>query len=184
MKLVKDYNIWSNFIYFIAGIYSIIVGFSCKNNLIYSKLAFIFFGILLISNGVISTIYHQHTPSYKIDIKQKQSEYYQSYSEADKWVSMTSLIYSIIFFLSRCYIGDIIKILKDPMLYLTILFGIIALIFYTKANKHSEKSEECKNKKTCIRHNLLSYDLFHSNWHIFTGVSILFGITVIKNTYN
>jgi hypothetical protein len=187
MKLINEYNVWSNFIYFIAGIYSILIGISYKNIGLVFTIGFILFGILLISNGVVSCIYHTHTPSFNGNIKQKENQEYIHFCDIDRYISISSFIYGMLFFLLRLYFSDKKKILSDPSLYLTILFGVIGIVFVIMANSYERDTETCESKQEntekCIYNDLVAYDIFHSNWHIFTGVAIIFGITVIKNTF-
>ena len=182
MKVVKDYNIWSNFVYFIAGIYAFLIGIYDHKVDDFYRFIFSIFGTLIIVNGIVSCIYHTETPSYTNDIDQYENERYQKVGNIDQGISITSLVYALLFFLARFFTTDKTKILKDPMLWFTLMFGAVSIVFFEIAKNHNNTLETC-NKEKCINDNMNSYDIFHSNWHIFTGVSMLFGITVIYNTF-
>ncbi len=88
------------------------------------------------------------------------------------------------FFIYKNYTFNTFPLWKDSSLYLAILFGIISIIFYVLAHEYNKNAiHNCKNDK-CFSQNLDAYDIFHSNWHLFTGFSIFFWIMLIKNTFN
>lgn len=182
-SVIKDYNIWSNFTYFISGIYAIIVPFIVRGGIgpVYTGL-FILAGILIILDGVISCVYHHHTPSYKSDESQKHREEYKILCDSDRYLAITSATLSVVLLLMRIYAGKLMVILRDPTFYLTILFIIIGFVFYFLARQSENSIETCSSSK-CKIHNMDSYDIFHSNWHLFTGISILFGLTTLKHTF-
>lgn len=184
-KLIKDYNIWSNFTYIIASIYSIVLG-STMPILDTYRAMFIVFGILLFLTGLISMIYHSQTPSYNTDRSKVNTKEYKISLETDISLALVSFFYGLVFFLIRLYVVKSKRvILEDPTLWFTILFGVISLIFYGIASGYENGVHSCnKNDKKCINNNLDAYDIFHSNWHLFTGISILFGITLLRHTFN
>lgn len=189
VKAVNAYNLWSNFMYFIAGIYAILIA-SLIELPKFDRVLFIIVGIFIIINGVISCVYHVHTPSWNNNNEDPHK--YKLTNEIDMAISLTSLAIGTLFFIGRLYhLGYKSKILlKDPVLYLVILFGIISLVFYliareksNKANHICHKEHKDEDLKMCIKDNHEEYDIYHGNWHLFTGIFALFGITLLKNTY-
>lgn len=65
--IIRDYNIWSNFTYLIAGMYSVILGIKQPTKIRQSL--FCIYGILIFIDGVISIIYHMETPAFTGDTK-------------------------------------------------------------------------------------------------------------------
>lgn len=185
-KIIKEYNIWSNFTYFLSGIYAISIGSLMKEIGKVYQAMFILFGLLLIITGSVSCVYHCYTPSYQNDTNQINKKEYEALSETDIYLALTCLIYSLVFFFIRLYAMKEKRknILIDSTLYITILFGIISIIFFSIARTHDHTAiNECKNNE-CFQENMDAYDIFHSNWHLFTGISAMFGITLLKHTFN
>ena len=189
-KIIQNYNCWSNFMYFISGAYACLVPIILKETgVCISKPyvgVFVLFGILLIITGSVSCAYHHHTPSFNGNVEKVKTKEFISLQEMDQYLALTSLIYGILFVLVRIMDKKFMVLVKDPTLYLTILMGIIAIIFYSIASNHNHEAiHNCKkNDKTCIDNNLDAYDIFHSNWHLFTGIGALFGITLLKHTFD
>ena len=189
-KIIQNYNCWSNFMYFISGAYACLVPIILlKTDKIISKPytgVFILFGILLIITGSVSCAYHHHTPSFNANVEKVKTKEFISLQEMDQYLALTSLIYGILFVLVRIMDNKFKPIVSDPMLYLSILMGIIAIIFYSIANNHNHDAiHNCKkNDNLCINNNLDAYDIFHSNWHLFSGIGALFGITLLKHTFD
>ena len=181
-RAIKDYNIWSNFTYFISAIYALIIPFITLNMSKGYKALFIASGILIALDGSISCIYHQFTPSYKENKDQSKEEEYKILCDLDRYLAIMSAVLSAIIFLMRIYAGKFWVIVKDPTFYIMILFIAIGFVFYFMARKYDDELETCKNKK-CIVYHMDSYDILHSNWHLFTGISILFGLTTLKHTF-
>lgn len=183
MSVIKDYNIWSNFTYFISGIYAMVVPFIIKGGIspVYTGL-FILSGILIILDGSISCVYHHHTPSYKNNEEQINNQEYKILCDTDMYLAISSAILSFILLALRLYAGKLGIIVRDPNFYLTLLFIIIGLVFYFLARNSENELKTCSSKQ-CKIHSMDSYDIFHSNWHLFTGISILFGLTTLKHTF-
>ena len=183
------YNIWSNFMYFIAGLYAIFVAILCDFPNADRGL-FSIIGIFIIITGIVSIMHHLNTPSWT---KKKKNENHELMSEIDTCFSITLFVVGLVFFLKRLYFirSNMMPLIKDPVLYLVILFGIMSLVFFIIANEKNEKantgcySENLSKSKTkeCVKDNHEEYDIYHSNWHLFTGIFALFGITLLKNTF-
>jgi len=194
------YNVWSNFMYFVAGLYSILIVILNQNFAEPTKVfpnedkgIFILLGIFIIITGVVSCVYHVHTPSWKNSINIDEEHNYSSTSAIDTGFSMSVFFVGLLFFLMRLFIirKHAIRVVKDPVFYLVILFGIISLVFFLIAQQKNSDAKTCPDNhskkekiRLCIKDNHEEYDIYHSNWHLFTGIFALFGITLIKHTYN
>lgn len=175
--IIRDYNIWSNFTYLIAGMYSVILGIKQPTKIRQSL--FCIYGILIFIDGVISIIYHMETPAFTGDTKKVYEDKYTILSQIDQYMALSTLLFFIAFISWRIRFVS----LKDPMLFFTILFFIISIVFFSLGRHHNEKSIfDCKNDN-CIIHNMDSYDIFHSNWHLFTGITFIFSITLLNNSF-
>lgn len=183
---IQKYNIWSNFMYFVAGTYSISIGIFLhahpSNELVYipTPISFGLMGTLLYTVGITSCIYHSH----KQEVPNGGIEHFAQLSNTDTYLSLATFIYGFLFLCMRIAItGNILKILKDPVLYITLLLGIISIVFYTMARVYDNRALFVCESLDCIQDNMLTYDVFHSNWHLFTGMTALFAITLIKHTF-
>lgn len=203
---LKLYPVWSNGLYFVSGIYSIILGifqdffnrkclytselkFSTPNTIkkYFTKYnaSFIFLGILIISAGLCSIFYHLHTPSwYGFEIPRDDYEdEYKKLLVLDMTFAILSIAFATLFLIerglhSRCFR----KILKDPNFYLTFLCITLSLVFYFIAGNHNNSANECATKK-CFDKDIDVYDIFHSNWHIFAAFGSIFWINMLKNSF-
>ncbi len=204
---LKLYPVWSNGLYFVSGIYAIILGifqnffnkkfvytsefkFSSSKNIqkYFNKhnAAFIFLGLLIIGAGISSIFYHLHTPSwYGFDIPRDDYEdEYKKLLALDMTFAIASIVFASFFlvergFHSRCFFKNVFK---DPNLYMTILCIALSITFFFIAGNHSHSASECNNKK-CFDKDIDVYDIFHSNWHIFAAFGSIFWINLLKNTY-
>lgn len=183
---LKLFTLWSNFIYFIAGGYALIIasfeykkGFSVKLGL------FLVYGILLLLTGSFSINYHLHTPSWTGHYHIATTKKFEYNLNLDKGFAIGIMVYSLLIFLYRvfmCYKSSL-WFIYDSNFYFSLLFAILGFIFFGIANKHFEETGECKKRRVCVHTHLDSYDIFHSNWHIFTSISVIFWITMIYNSY-
>jgi hypothetical protein len=174
---LKIYPLWSNFIYFIAGIYALGIGIYNKNIL------FVIYGILIILTGIFSIVYHMYTPSWTGNVEIINTNTFETYLKLDQSFALLIVIYSLLFFIYRLYVfNNNRKLLFDFNFLLALLFIIFAFIFYGISHNHFTKTNDCVKQK-CINVNLDAYDIFHSNWHIFTSIALIFWINVLFNTY-
>ena len=195
---VKLYPVWSNFIYFIAGIYSIVVGIyaSCNKYKIYDKIIMFFlFGLILIATGTASIIYHLNTPSWTGDPETVETDKYKTTLKIDKGFAITSIIAALLLFSYRMTqiflqtnLWYVLIITLDPTFILAVLFIILSIIFFVIAKDHNHDAiNNCKeqnNKENCFSDSIDAYDIFHSNWHIFTSIAAIFWISFINSTYS
>lgn len=181
---LKLFTLWSNFIYFIAGAYALLISyFEYKLNKVTSKLSlFLVYGLLLILTGSFSISYHLHTPSWTGNYNTVNTKRFEKNLELDKGFAVGIMVYSLLIFLFRIWICKI-WFIYDSNFYFAFLFGLLGFIFFGIANKHFEETGECKKRKLCVHTHLDSYDIFHSNWHIFTSISLIFWISLIYNSY-
>lgn len=194
---VKLYPVWSNFIYFITAIYAITlsyVSFCLKYKLKFTLFAV--YGIILILTGLFSILYHMNTPSWTGNPDTKNTEKYKKYLLLDQGFALTLLIYSLLFLFGilgrriylirhnflKLFVKTFQDIPRDVNLYLSILFFVLSFIFYGMGTTHVKLTEDCK-KDVCVGTNLDSYDIFHSNWHIFTSIALIFWISFLNNIY-
>lgn len=203
-KNLSIYPIWSNFIYFISAIYAFAVGIFYPISKPYKGL-FIILGVIIFLAGLFSVLYHIETPSHKHDSTAIHSEEYTRYSDLDVNFAILLCSYMVVLFLFvlittlykhlyktgvNYYIPIIgpnklisYPLFKEPSFYLTILFAIIGIVFYVISNDYGYKSIHKCNNDICFTKYTEAYDIFHSNWHLFTGVMTLFFITMIKNSF-
>lgn len=183
------YTVWSNFIYFVVAIYSICIAISYLKTKKIPAYGFIIYGTISFFVGLFSILYHLQTISWTGDMDSEKKEEHVIFHMVDKIfaIMMFIIMISVFFGLS------IYKTLKeskfdgllDPNFYFTIIFCTVSIIFYlTALNHNSHAVTECKNVKECIDVNLDGYDMLHSNWHLFTGVSSIFWLSFIKNLVN
>lgn len=195
---LRIYPVWSNFIYFIAGLYSLILGFQLPI-VIDKSFLFLTFGLLLIFTGSFSIVYHMNTPSWTNNPKYINDEEFHKWLKVDSGFAITTVVFAIFMLLFRismfhpiyrkykytfiqyifCY-----PLFRDPNFWLSLLFIILSVTFYYLAHGYNlQATTECKNKRKCFNTNIDSYDILHSNWHIFTSIAGLFWITTINHSY-
>lgn len=190
---LKIYPVWSNFIYFIAGCYAFVISIrsllSTKNKNTRKGILFLLYAIIILLAGIFSIVYHVHTPSWTGDPEIIETNEFDIWLKLDQTFAILIVVYSFLFFLFQILLYYIKnkklpkELLFDPNFSLSILFIILSFVFYGIAHKHFDQTSECTIKH-CVNINLDSYDIFHSNWHIFTSVALIFWITVINNLYH
>ena len=190
---------------FLAGIYAFIIGtnfvsIKLTNNWNdlkfidkYKCIIFYIFGILLFCTGIASIVYHLHTPSYKKDSNAINTKEFKTSLKLDQTFASISGIFALIIFIFQLIIfhycstnkKNIIKhpIFRDGNFYLSILFIILSIIFYVIAGGHHSHAIDCDDNN-CFSENIDAYDIFHSNWHIFTSLAAIFWITMINNSFS
>lgn len=184
---LQCYSIWSNFIYFISGIYSILISFRLRNLHKNDSLFFFLWGAIIISTGVISIIYHVNNPSWTYNPNTVDSKSYKDLLVADMSLSITSIFIGIFFLIYRfcqCYINKKIKILLySSNLWFSLIFIILSTIFFFLSHNSFKECINCKQESDCFDENLDKYDVFHSNWHIFSGITSIFWLITLNETY-
>lgn len=201
---VKLYPVWSNFIYFIAGMYSLFYTFVVFKNDKYNRkyeriVLFGIFGIILIFTGIFSIIYHLNTPSWKEDPTYIQESEFKKSLNVDSSFAITTTVWALFMFAyiiftqyTKLGMKSLFIHLINPSFGLSILFIILSIIFYSIAHNYYTKSIECGDKNTkkgkdyielCFSQNSDAYDIFHSNWHIFTSIAAIFWIDFLKESY-
>lgn len=184
---LKLFPVWSNFIYFIAGIYALIVSYR-------KSIWFGVFGVLILLTGIFSIVYHVNTPSWTGEIQTTKSDEYHKWLKVDQSFAIILLIYSILFFVSRIIQlrlnlkTKMLKFVTNNNFLLAILFLILSIIFYCMSHRHIVDASGCNatashGKQFCIHGNLDAYDIFHSNWHIFTSIGLIFWISLMNDSY-
>lgn len=66
--------------------------------------------------------------------------------------------------------------------YLSLLFIILSGVFFGLSSEHDHNAQGC-DKSACFDTQLDSYDIFHSNWHIFTSIGLIFWTNTMLFTY-
>lgn len=176
MNTLKHYPVWSNFIYFVSGLYVLMLGIG------YSRLEFIIYSIVILLTGIFSILYHLNTPSYTGNQDTWNSKKYKNFMLLDQIFACLVVVLSFILFLWRGYLKTFWIYLDSRDFYLSILFIILACIFYVIGTKHNKKAKDC-NKTVCFDTQLDAYDIFHSNWHIFTSIGLIFWTNTLLITY-
>lgn len=183
---LKNYTMWSNFIYFIAGIFSALIGITSFRKIGRTdSMIFILFGIIIILTGAFSIHYHYNTPSWNDDPNIIKENRFKDSLNIDKGFSITSIVYAILFLFYRVALKGPNQIIIDPVLWLTLLFSILSIVFYCLSHSSFNHAvKECNKDTQCFNEHIDEYDIFHSNWHIFTSITALFWITLLKHTYD
>lgn len=188
---LQKYAIWSNFIYFVAGLYSFLVSFILSQKRYkYSSIIFLMWGFLIITNGIISIYYHFNNPSWTDKPETLNSNVYKDTMKADMGISISNFIIAIIFLIYRfkvcyCTCGTFSKIpiLYDSNFLFSILFLALSGVFFFLSDHSFKDSIKCKNAEDCFEENLDRYDVFHSNWHTFSGITSIFWLITLKNSF-
>lgn len=189
------YTVWSNFIYEIVGLYSIAIAFSFKK---FDFAIFFMFGVIVIITGIISIVYHLRSPSYTNEPNSVNNSTYQILMEVDKGFAITTGIYALLLFFYRIVYTfekspDFFqyKLFKDPNFWFSLLFIILSGVFYfLGTHSYNIATKQCIEEKqqdkimSCFTNHTNTYDIFHSNWHIFTSISGLFWLNMLRNSYN
>lgn len=189
---VKLYPVWSNFIYFIAALYAIAL--ALKQIKWLDRILFFVFGVLILITGVFSIVYHLHTPSWTNNQNITETKRFKKWLSFDQSFAIVVGVYAILFLLYRIlythwYIHSLRNFKTFPLwlntnFYLSLLFILLSVIFYLMANAYNHDAVNCaKHNLNCFHNNLDAYDIFHSNWHIFTSILMIFWISLLKNTY-
>ena len=174
---LKEYPVWSNYIYFITSAYIAGVGARCR------KIEFVLYSIIILLSGIFSIVYHKHTPSYTGSRETWDDKNFKIWSCLDQGFAVLVLVVSILFFIWRVYVvRSIVPFLKSHDLWLSILFIILSSVFFVLGDEHHKRALEC-NKHRCFDLQLDSYDIFHSNWHIFTSIGLIFWTKVLLVSY-
>ena len=201
------YPVWSNFVYFIAGIYALVISLilftipspstSTKTKILLGS-SFLLYACLIFLTGIFSIIYHQNTPSYIGKFNTHKTKEYKKWLNVDCGFALTLLVYSILLVLFEFIVlgqnKDIKNFIKfifcNINFYFTLLFLILSSIFYFIAGNHHTQAHNCirdkqgqENKDNCFSDNLDAYDILHSNWHIFTSLGLIFWINVLKDVF-
>jgi len=188
---VRNFSVWSNFIYFLTGFYTLILAFKLTKSNCYFLYKYIFYlsAILIFLTGIFSILYHTHTPSFTQNRHIINNPVYEEYLNYDQGFALTTSLYSILIliiviclqykFFKQNRIG-IECCIFDLNLWLAILFIILSIVFYVLGGAYTKQSLNCKRQK-CFKNRIDGYDIFHSNWHIFTGISLLFFNTFVYN---
>lgn len=185
---LKLYPVWSNFIYFIAALYSIFISFRYKLKRL-DRVLFFIFGVIILLTGAFSIKYHLTTPSWTNNQHITDTERFKKWLTYDQSFAIIVVIYALLFLIYRIVIHyynnnhkGLLPLFYDSNFYLSILFIILSFVFYMIALGHHENATEC-NHVNCFHTNLDSYDIFHSNWHIFTSIGLIFWISMLKTSY-
>ena len=189
---LRIYPVWSNFIYYIAGVYSLSIGIYYRKN-IERSLLFTIFGILLLLTGTFSILYHVNTPSWTGNPDSIDDPEFQRWLNVDSAFAVTTSVFAIFMLVVRIfrYHCVFIKSKKgiisyplfyEPNFWFAILFIILSIIFYYLAHGYNTQAISCKGGR-CFDTYIDSYDIFHSNWHIFTSTAGLFWITFLNHSY-
>jgi hypothetical protein len=193
---LKYFPLYSNAIYFIAGSYGILYSPYINTNDYRYNFAFFMLGLIIIITGIISWEYHKTTPSWFDNPDRVNNPTYKKWLSADIGSAVFSLLYGIFLLTIRIIHHQMVhknvltQITKDPNLYFSIIFILIsAWCFFKASNYDHNANNNCKNdddkkQELCFDRNIDSYDILHSLWHIFGGVSIIFWFHIIKNSFN
>jgi len=181
---VRNFSVWSNFMYFIAAIYTFTLFLKLHKFYLY-KYIFLILSILIFLAGIFSILYHVHTPSFTQNRKIIDTEIYDQYLDLDQGFALTVLIFSLfaLFIITYCKwpIFRTIEIkcfFNNSNLYFAVLFVILSTVFYVLGGAYNKQSLNCKRQK-CFERRIDGYDIFHSNWHIFTGMTMIFWNTFL-----
>lgn len=190
---LKKYPIWSNFLYFLAALYAGIISISTltikKYTLNEKSIMFGIFSILLLLTGLFSIIYHIHTPSWTENPEVINTQEFNTWLNVDKAFASTLTAFALFFLALRIYKRRSKLIFYDSNFWFAILFIILSLTFYIIADNHGSNALDCKQKnkqklEKCFNTNIDGYDIFHSNWHIFTSIAAIFWISLLNNSYS
>lgn len=181
---LKIYPVWSNFIYFIAGIYALIIAINAYCNRDRLKMIlFLMYAFIIMLTGIMSIVYHTNTPSWTGNPEVIETDKFKTFLHSDQAFAILLAIVSLVFLLYRMYtIHRILRFLFDPSFLLALLFILLSCVFYGISDHHFKQTTDCPKVK-CVNVNLDAYDIFHSNWHIFTSIALIFWITLINNSY-
>jgi len=183
---LQNYAIWSNFIYLVSGTYSIIISYRLQN-LIKTSIVFFLWGLLIMASGITSIFYHINNPSWTDNPKTLDSETYKNLLKADMSLSISSVCIGILFLIYRiryCYCNKRINnILHNSNFWFALLFMVLSAVFFFLSNNSFKDSINCKDQTNCFDENLDDYDVFHSNWHIFSGITSIFWLITLNDTY-
>lgn len=189
---LKQYPVWSNFVYFFAGAYALIYALVSKIKLV-DKLMFFVFGWVIIGAGIASVIYHKTTPSWTNDFETLHNDTYIKNAKIDTGFALSAIIYAFLFLFYRLYVyyeSNPFVVRHIPLIYdsnwwIAIFFITMASIFFCIATNHDHiATTKCKDDNTCFDANIDVYDVFHSNWHIFAAVGAFFWINVLENSFS
>ena len=174
---LKEYPVWSNYVYFVTTAY--VAGIGIR----YRKIEFILYSIIILLSGIFSIVYHKHTPSYTGNRATWDNKHFKLWSILDQVFAALVVVVSIFFFLWRAWVlKSFFPFMYSNDFYLSILFIILSSIFFVLGNEHHKSAKEC-NKLNCFDIQLDSYDIFHSNWHIFTSIGLIFWTNVLLFSY-
>ena len=167
----KTYHIWTNVLYFIAAIYSFIISIQFYvNRKSHIFLAFFIYSILLFLTGIFSIMYHKHMFTEE-----------EHWSLIDQVFATLTLVYAIVFFIVTIYLRGR---LFEEIFFLCVMFIILSIVFFALAKVNLQKMlrHNCFiiPKKPVCHKELVNYDIYHSNWHIYSAMAILFLLTYIK----
>ena len=197
---LRLYTLWSNFIYFIVGLYSIIIAFLlyCKEKIIKDFFFFSLYGIIILCTGTFSVLYHLKNPSWTNDPETVHTEKYKHSLSLDVGFAYTTIALSFLFLLYRMYcvyskeksLKSLIKFLEDPNAFFSLMFMILSGVFYflgdyyfDEATGQCVKKTEEEKAMACFEDKISAYDVFHSNWHIFASITGIFWLNMLKNSY-
>lgn len=125
--------------------------------------------------------------AYTLDENDEQ----RHWSTIDQVFATLTLFYAIVFFIVVTVGYGQRSLLTDENFYLCIIFIILSIVFYALATEHLKtikeyncfESPEPENEEDYIaacRDELINYDIYHSNWHIYSTMTILFALQAIK----
>lgn len=181
MSESKVYPVWTNILYFIASCYSLYISRTFKDNRYYYY-AFLIYALLLLLTGIFSIIYHVNTFSFTLS----------SHNETDTWsmldqsFAILTVVYPILLFFLVVYLKKRTHV--DENFFLTIVFIILSIVFYVLSSHSLEElhRHDCTMtpRKAKCTEELYKYDIFHSNWHIFSAMAIIFWLGYIKFLIN
>lgn len=190
---LKLYPVWSNFIYFITSIYALMLSMSMSSRVdIVKKVLFFVYSIVILLTGTFSIIYHVNTPSWTGSKDVTRTEDFKLWLKLDQSFAIILVIYSLLLLLFRLIVHKfsfyyVLKLVSNPIFVLSVLFIILSVIFYCIAHNHYEEADDCPGKNNmnnlCFHSNLDSYDIFHSNWHIFTSIALIFWISLLYQNW-
>jgi magnesium-transporting ATPase (P-type) len=204
---LKFYPLWSNFIYFFAFLYSLIIAIATQQKIkqtngngngngTESKYKIFYFSIMslfILLTFIASMVYHCYTPSFTENKNANETKEFKISLIADKIMAGSSIFIAAIIFIVRIIkikttktnkTNNWFPLFKDPNFYWLILFIILSIICWVIAGDHVDEAtndEECDDQ--CFNVNLDAYDIFHSNWHIFAGLAAIFYLSMLNNTY-
>jgi predicted membrane channel-forming protein YqfA (hemolysin III family) len=176
------YPVWSNFIYFIAGLYAMVMVICRKDFTPWTRVLFALYGILIILTGSFSVVYHMNTPSWTG--ASEYTETFDKWLEIDQSFALTITIYSLLFAIYALVVnGFCARVFLDFNFWFSVLFIVLSTVFYFLGNQSTQNAFDCGDYKVCYRQHIDGYDIFHSNWHIFTSLALIFWITWIVNVF-